>query len=260
MPGEVANVICIKWGDKYHARDVNRLFAMLARNVHRHELRFICFTDDASGLLPEIEARPLPDIGVDDMDGIPPIYRKEVALCDDDLGGLRGQRVFFFDLDVVIIGGVDEMLEYPSADQFVIINDWNTRGDHVGQASCYSWVVGMLGFIREDFISRPREVVREFHTASQAYISHMVREKRGALHFWPERWCCSFKRHILPVWWKRAFIRTVIPDDAKLLVFHGDPKIEDAIAGRWSKKPVPIWKRLYKTIRPSPWIADYWHD
>ena len=55
-------ILCMKWGTLYGARDVNNL----ARGVRRHLARphrFICFTDDPSGLHPGIEALPLPDLG-----------------------------------------------------------------------------------------------------------------------------------------------------------------------------------------------------
>ena len=54
-------ILCMKWGTLYGARDVNNL----ARGVRRHLARphrFICFTDDPSGLHPGIEALPLPDL------------------------------------------------------------------------------------------------------------------------------------------------------------------------------------------------------
>ena len=52
-------ILTMKWGTLYSADDVNRLF----RQVRRHLIpphRFICFTDDARGLDPGIEAMPLP--------------------------------------------------------------------------------------------------------------------------------------------------------------------------------------------------------
>ena len=54
------SVVCMKWGDKYGAEYVNRLYNMVARNTTL-PFKFVCFTDNANGLLPEIESRPLPD-------------------------------------------------------------------------------------------------------------------------------------------------------------------------------------------------------
>lgn len=257
---DIANVICIKWGNAYGAEDVNRLHAMVRRNIHHHDLRFFCFTDDSEGFHPDIHVRALPIVHLEDPRDLKHIYRKEVGLCDDDLGDLHDERVLFFDLDVIITGELDSMIAYPKDDEFVIINDWNTIGDHVGQATCYSWRVGTLGHIKADFESRPKEVIRHYHTSSQGYLSAMVRKTIGPLKFWPDEWCRSFKFHALPVWYKRPFVAPELPEKTKVLAFHGHPKIEDAILGRWSPKKPPFYKRVYKTILPSPWIKQYWYN
>jgi hypothetical protein len=255
-----AHIVTIKWGTKYPARDVNILYAAIARNLTRHTLHFHCFTDNIDGLHPAILTHPLPTIHVDPAD-LKYVYRKEVGLCDDDLGGLRGQRVLFFDLDVLITDGLDALLEYPQGDEFVIINDWNSKGSHVGQASCYSWVIGTLGYIKADFESRPKEVVAQYFTASQEYLSAKVIARYGELTFWPEGWCRSFKKHALPPWYLRAFKQPTLPTGCKVLAFHGDPKIEDALHGKWNEEKGIAWyKRFYKTIRPSLWIAEYWRE
>jgi hypothetical protein len=259
MPGTAqANIICIKWGDLYNSQDVNRLYAMVRRNVQSHELRFYCFTDNAEGLHPNIYARPIPEIRPAGDAPIKNIYRK-LALCDDDLGGLGGQRVLFLDLDVLVVDELDTMLAWPQGDDFVIINDWHTPGTRVGQASCFSWRVGTLGQIKSDFESRPGNIIEQYHTACQRYLSDMVRATHEGLHFWPERWCKSFKFHALPPWWARPFQTPQLPEGVKVLAFHGEPKMVDALNGRWSERAQPVYKRLYKTIRPAHWIASHWH-
>lgn len=254
-----ANIICIKWGDAYGAVDVNRLYAMCARNLHRHQLAFYCFTDNGKGLNPAIHVHPLPEMKLENPADLRNSYGKEAGLCDDNLGGLNGQRVMFFDLDVVITGSLDEMVEYPKDDDFIIINDWNTKGDHVGQASCYSFRVGTLGDIKKTFEASPKEIVKKYGTAAQEFLSDEVAKRFGPLKFWPEIWCKSFKKHALPVWYKRAFTPATLPEGAKVLAFHGHPKIPEAIIGRWEDR-VPLHKRLYKTIKPAPWLLDYWRE
>jgi len=265
----VVHVICIKWGTMYGATDVNRLRAMVRRFTKRHEVLFHCFTEDACGLDPAVIVHPLPELEIGPERHPEAVailarrnlaYRKEAALCIDDLGGLTGQRVLFFDLDVVLVDDIDGFYEFPVDDQFVIINDWNTSGDHVGQASCYSWVVGTLGVVKRYFEEHPLEVITTFGTASQEYLSARVILMHGGLVFWPEAWCRSFKKHCLPPWYRRPFSTPNMPRGAKLLAFHGVPKPEDAIAGRWGRRPIPLLKRVYKTIQPSPWLREYWDE
>lgn len=254
---DIHNVICIKWGTSYPAEYVNRLYRMVARNT-TYQFKFYCFTDDAEGLCPEVIPKPMTVLNV------PPeenkySYKKEAGLCDDNLGDLGGQRVFYFDLDIVIVDNIDCFFDYPKDKDFVIINDWNTKGDHVGQASCYSWVVGELGYVKEYFEKHPREVTDKFFTASQEFLSAMILERYGKLNFWPDSWCRSFRFHCLPKGIWRHFRIATIPPKAKILVFHGSPNPHEAIEGIWSSvKKIPFWKRLYKSVKPTPWIKDYW--
>ena len=45
---------------------VNCLFAGVKRNLQR-EFRFLCFTDNADDLVPDIEINPLPDFDVPEL-------------------------------------------------------------------------------------------------------------------------------------------------------------------------------------------------
>lgn len=263
------NVICIKWGTAcYHAKDVNNLCSMIKRNTS-YEIDFYCFTEHPEGLREDVIVKPLPTFenvkkGEEEY-ALKYAYRKEAALCDDHLGGLTGQRVFFFDLDSLIVGNLDEFFDYPKGDRFYIINDWHTRGNHVGQASCYSWVVGTLGFVKKYFEDHPKEVVDRFYTASQEYLSSKVIEKYGPLNFWPDNWFKSFRFHCLPFPLFRYFLTPKIPNvpGLKMIAFHGLPGLEDAIKGIWCSNPEDRkyprgYKKLYKHVKPCPWILDYW--
>jgi hypothetical protein len=259
MAKEKVNVICIKWGTKYYHKDVNNLYRMVKRNTS-FDINFYCFTDNKKGLLKDITAKPLPKMNMKKED-CKYVYQKEAGLCDDNLGGLKGQRVLFLDLDTLIVDNIDEFFTLPKDDEFYIINDWHSKGNHIGQASCYSWRVGTLGYVKEYFEKNHKECIEKFYTASQAYLSSKVIERYGNLNFWPAKWCKSFRFHALPIGILRGLITPKIPAEAKVLAFHGDPKIEDAIIGVWggSGKQSAKWKKLiYKKLRPTPWIKDYW--
>lgn len=256
------HVICIHWGDAYGAEDINKLHSMVRRNSSL-PLNFHVFSDTApQGLSPVIKVHPEPGLN------IPQVinrfsYRKEAGLCDDQLGGLNGQRVFFFDLDVVITGNLDELFRYPEGDGFYIINDWNTRGNHVGQASCYSFVVGQLGYIKSAYEAEPERFQKQYGTASQEYLSAKVIERYGKLNFWPDDWCRSFRFHILPHSLLRWLQTPRRPrPGTKLIAFHGRPDIRDAIAGTWGKpgdvKAAKGLKKFYKHCKPTAWIPEYW--
>jgi hypothetical protein len=258
------NIICILWGQKYTEIDVNRLFGMIQRNTS-HDIDFHLFSDEAlPDLHPAIIRHPEPAKN-EAIYHASYNYRKEAALCDNSLGDLSGQRVFFFDLDVVIMDNLDDLFSYPEGDQFYIINDWNSRGNKVGQATCYSFVVGTLGYVKDYFEANPEAIIKEFGTASQEYLSKQVIKEFGKLNFWPESWCQSFRFHCLP--W--GFLRHLkIPrkpsSETKVLAFHGHPDLNDAIHGTWGKpgdrKAAHGWKKLYKRCLPTPWVSELWKD
>ncbi len=233
---------------------------MSRRHIHRHSLDFVCFTEDPADLHPGIRIEPLPSFSFPYPADLKQGYRKEAALCDDALAGLRGRHVLFLDLDVLITDEIDTMVDFAVNHDFVIINDWRSPGDRVGQASCYAWKVGTLGYVKRDFESRPRDIVARYGTACQEYLSDKIIERDGHLTFWPDPWCRSFKVHALPHWTVRRWVRPRPPAGVKVLAFHGAPKIDHACQGRWTDKPLPWHQTVYKTIQPAPWIAEHWHD
>ena len=237
---------------------------MIERNTS-YSLDLHLFSDEKLPTLSQkITKHPTPKLHTD-ADHKKYAYRKEAALCDDNLGNLRGHRVFFFDLDVLITGNLDELFNYPKNDEFYIIKDWNTTNGKVGQASCYSFVIGTLGFVKKNFEENAISVMEKYGSASQEYLSAMVTEKFGKLNFWPDSWFKSFRFHCLPIGPLRHFKQpNPPPQGAKVIAFHGFPDIESARIGRWfprgiGSKSDRSWKKLYKACKPTKWIDSYWH-
>jgi len=74
--------------------------------------------------------------------------------------------------------------------------------------------------------------------------------------FWPSSWCASFKHSLLPKWPFNFFKTPKLPIDTKIVAFTGKPDQDEALIGKWPVKST--WKKLYKHVRPTPWIADHW--
>lgn len=251
---DIKNVICIKWGDRYSSKSVNRLYRTVLKNT-KYEINFFCFTDNAKDLDKDIIVKSLPILK--NLEKINcDIYLKEVGLCDNNLGNMNRQRVLYFDLDTVIVDNIDSFFDLPKDDEFYIIKDWNSIGSRVGQASCYSWVIGTIGFIKDFFEENYDEVYRKFLTASQEYLSDKVIEKYNKLNFWPKDWCKSFKFHCLPtplIPFLRRMKMAKIPKGAKIICFHGAPKASDAANGVWPETNL-IKRFFYKHLKPVNWI------
>jgi hypothetical protein len=229
----------MKWGDRYDAVYVDRLFAMVARNLSRAH-RFVCLTDDPRGIRPEVECCPLPAIELADA---PPHsgWRKLscLALSLDDLD----RQVLFLDLDLVIVSGIDCLFDLPGA--FCIIENWTQLGRGVGNSSVFRFQAGAHRGVLERFCADPARIIRSFPN-EQTYLSQSV----GEVTFWPESWCRSFKHDCLPVRPLRSFRQARIPVDAKIIVFHGDPKPPDAARG--------LWPKSLTGLRAVRWVDEYW--
>ena len=57
------NVVCMKWGTKFSPNYVNILASRVKKNL-AGDYRFVCFTDDPTGLREDVETRPLPEMSV----------------------------------------------------------------------------------------------------------------------------------------------------------------------------------------------------
>lgn len=107
-------VTCFKWFDPsyrwnklylHDALHVNRLRAAVARNLKMpHE--FVCITDDAEGIDDDIRIVPL----WDDHAHMGMNYRR-LKMYSSEMKDLIGPRFINFDLDIVVCGPLDPLLE-----------------------------------------------------------------------------------------------------------------------------------------------------
>ena len=111
------NIICMKWGDKFSAKYVNRLYGMVERNLSS-KFRFVCFTDNGDGIRDEVEIQNLPELDL--PPGAPERGWRKLTVFKKNFGGLTG-KTLFLDLDVVIVGSLDSFLTHPG--EFLIAHD-----------------------------------------------------------------------------------------------------------------------------------------
>ena len=253
-----ASIVCMKWGKKYGPEYVNRLYDMIKRNISR-PFRLVCYTDSADGIIPEVEVHDLPPFNpVTRKGNIMGAYRKK-TLCRADLEGFEtGERFLFLDLDVVIMDNIDEMFDYKPEKDFVICYNWTRGKGKIGNSSVTMIRVGPLQYLVDDLEKDFDRYRDKYKTASQEYMSAKVIEKYGELTFWPDAWCKSFQLHSMPKKWQRLFKSPAPPPQGtQILIFHGAVNPPDAIKGIWPGK-VPFWKKWYKTVKPTPWLENYW--
>jgi hypothetical protein len=239
-------VICMKWGRAYGADYVNKLYSMASRNTSR-PLRFVCFTDEAAGLLPEIEILPLPHVALPESHRWKP-WRK-IALWQPQLSDLRGD-VLFLDLDVVVTASIDPFFDFRPDETYCVIENWTQPGSGIGNTSVFRLRVGSHAEVYDALMGDPEGTVRKFRN-SQTFVSRTI----SSTAFWPAEWCVSFKHSLMPHWPLNLVRSAPFPDGARVTCFTGHPNPDEARDGIW---PAAWYKRIRKHVRPTPWIAEHW--
>ena len=238
------NIICMKWGTKFPAEYVNKLYGMVKRNI-TVPFHFVCFTDDNNGIRPEVEVKTLPELDL--PKGIPERGWRKLTVFAENFGGLKG-KTLFLDLDVVIVDNIDDFFTAPG--DFLIAHDKRKPQKMEGNSSVFRFEIGkypqILSYFEENF-----EQVRQEVRHEQAYLSREM-HKLGELRFWPDEWVPSFKYRCAPSWILSWFEAPSIPKNAKIILFHGLPNPPEAIKG--------ISGKWYRHIQPSPWIEKYWKE
>lgn len=243
------NVICLKWGTRYPAAYTNELYRAVKKNTTR-SIRFICVTDDPTGLDEGIEAVDFPpNPGYNNW---PNIFSK-LAILQDGFANLQGPTLFL-DVDVVIMGNIDCFFDYMPGKNCIIHNwiEWHKtlfrKRPHIGNSSIFRFEGGKSGYIYETFLKEFDEANDQSkYPTEQAFLTHAMKE----VYWWPEEWARSFKRTCRPVFPLNLFVTPKKPD-TRILVFHGNPDPDQAVAGFDDGK-------LHHKVLPCSWISEYWN-
>lgn len=241
----------MKWGTRYGPEYVNRLYAM-ARHRTTGPLRFVCLTDGPEGVRAEVECHPCPEIDLPLPQRLWGWRKLNLFAPPERLFDLTGDWLYL-DLDVVVTGPLDDFFTFRPELGFVVMQNWTQPGKGIGNTSVYRFRVGADAYLLDNLLRDKDRLLREYRN-SQTYISRSVK----ALTFWPDAWCILFKTHCVPPWPARFWRSPGLPPTARVVAFPGQPDPHEAVAGHW---PVNNGlKRIYKFIRPAPWIARTWDE
>jgi hypothetical protein len=248
------NILCLKWGTRYGPHYVNILFKSVARHLSR-PFRFYCCTEDSRGLLEGIEVIPFPERppGFPAARAWPDVMAK-LCLTQDGFGGLKGPTLFL-DLDVAIMDSIDAFFDYQPGKNCIIHNwieshkTWFRKRPHIGNSSIFRFEAGSSGYIYEAFLREMDNALnRDLYATEQAFLTYAMKE----VYWWPEDWARSYKRHCRPVFPLNRWVSPKQPPGCRILVFHGRPDPDEAIAGFKGRKP-------HHHMKPAPWIGEHWH-
>lgn len=220
-------------------------------------VRFLCMTEDADGLHPDIEILDLPAepfsepmgeaLKVANRQGA---MRKVSLFKPGLIPDLRGP-VLGFDLDVVITGSLDDIFDMVPGD-VVMRHDWTEKrkGRPTGHGSVFRYDPTLHGFLYESLAANPYEEVERARGSEQRYTSHKAMEN-GAFTYIPDDWVVSFKYDCNP--FPGNYLRpAALPDGARVVCFHGHPKMPEALEGYRGS--------LIRYAKPTAWLQDHWVD
>ena len=246
--------ICLKYGTAYGPEYVNRLRAGLVRHSTM-PVRFLCMTDDAAGLGHGVEVLALPEEPFADrmeraLATAPKQGRlKKISLFRPGLLSGHAGPLLVFDLDVVIAGPVDDLWAYaPGA--VCMRREWrsSSRAPSLGHGSVERIDPDRHAYLYQAMADDPEEAVAFGGGSEQTYTSASA-DRAGDLRFFPDDWIASFKYDCRPPKPLNLFLTPRRPPEARVVCFHGRPKMEEAVAG---------YRAGLASTRPCRWLRDAW--
>jgi hypothetical protein len=263
-------VICINWGTKYGPRFINRLYAMVQRNI-TPPFTFTCFTDNRAGIRSEVLCEDLPPIDVE-----MPVVKKGIwpksRLWGPRLGNLSGP-VLFMDLDLVVVGSLDSFFTVGDPNDVILAPNPVRPLERLGQTSVFRFPVGKLVPMQERFRANPQQVA-EHYVYEQRFVT---REAPGGVSFFPNPWVRHFRYHCVPPFPLNYFIPPRLPKDARIVIFPGGILPEHVMAGGWrgsaGVSPLQHIKSVFTRqrkrgtfgylrhyVRPADWVGEHWRE
>lgn len=251
------NVICIRWGTMFGPEYVNRLRKAIVRNTAR-DVRFFCMTDDRTGFDPEVEAldlsnEPFLDVIAETQKKTPrrgPM--RKVTMFNPALVPDLNGPMLAMDLDVVVTGDVDALADYAPG-KVSMRRVWTTpsRMVGVGHGSVLKFEPERHSYLYENILRNTEEEVIKANGSEQSYTSYAAMDA-GDLEPFPDEWIVSFKYDCRPLRPLNLFQRPKLPHNARVVCFHGQPKMHEAVAGYRGD--------LFHRTLSVDWLTEAWSD
>ena len=226
-------VACVFWGDKFSEDYVYNLKSMVERNTTVPH-QFVCFSDR------ELE-------GIKTVKLIPGYegWWNKMQMFNTDFR--LGNRVVYLDLDTLIVGNIDWLLEYDG--MFMGIEDLGSVNEHQPelkgrlQSGVMSWDYRLNSHLWNRFTSSGES---QRYRGDGEYLNHIVPKYQR--DFIQKKYKGKLKSY------KYQVYSEGITDDLSIICFHGRPSIPQAM----TETVTTGWKNSGKTYEPQDWIKDYW--
>lgn len=218
------NIVCVKNGSQYGAEYVEILADMVLRNLNKtHRLKFHCFTNDDVEFSEHIQKKPLPE----NLQG----WCAKMYLFKDGLFP-DGEQVVYIDLTTVITSGLDDIFKYEG--DFAVLRDFY-HPERL-QPAFMSWKTNTLGYVWDRYVEAGYPSVDDM-----TWINANVPKADILQDLFPDSFV-SYKVHC----------KNGIPRGAKVVKFHGFPKMGDFVNEYAMKDGFPVME--YR----APWLENIW--
>lgn len=226
-------VACVFWGDKFSEDYVYNLKSMVERNTTVPH-QFVCFSDR------ELEGIKTVKL----ISGYQGWWNK-MQMFNTDFR--LGNRVVYLDLDTLIVGNIDWLLEYDG--MFMGIEDLGAVNEHQPelkgrlQSGVMAWDYRLNSHLWNRFTSSGES---QRYRGDGEYLNHIVPKYQR--DFIQKKYKGKLKSY------KYQVYSEGITDDLSIICFHGRPSIPQAM----TETITTGWKNSGKTYEPQDWIKDYW--
>lgn len=215
------NIVCFKWGTKFSAEYVNKLYNAVCRNITVPH-NFICFTENPEEV--ECDTRPFLS-NLSTWWYIIGLFNKEHGFKD---------KVLYMDLDTVITGNIDHIISLDA--NFAITEDfYRPKGL---QTTFIMWKPERYFYLYDKLCTLlPNNPSAHFMGGTNGFVERFISREEVTLFQdeFPEEFI-SYKVHIRDI--KRSR-RNSLPGDlntAKVICFHGKPMPHEMRNLKWMKE------------------------
>jgi hypothetical protein len=234
----ISSVVVFKWSKPgyrttYTAEHVNTAYSMVRRHYSK-PVRFICITDDATGISPDVEVFPLWDhfreLKNPTWSWGPACYPR-LYTYSKEFKHIAGERFVCMDLDVAAAASLDPL--WDRDEDFVIYASTTARGHYNG--SMWMMTAGCRSQVWEDFDpeTSPKLANAAGNRGSdQGWIQYRL--GKGEATWTVKDGVYGYRTDL-------RLKNRQCPADARLIIFHGEPK-------PWSPR----------AHRASPWIREHY--
>ena len=280
-------VVCMKWGTLFNATYVNVLFNAVKANCPSLD-QFICITEDATGIHPDVKIQPIPDMPIDASyyaAGAWPklgLFKKGVLPTNS--------RILFIDLDMMICGNLGRFFEVgedfhacgdstwgapPKTGRPFFYTAYKMRREaskvakkkqeaqklgfgndlippNTMGSQIFAFNGDHLNYVYDEFVANASRA-RALHINEQHFLERCLKLWKP----WPQGWVIHYKYNLRKPLIKDIFEHpSAPPASASVLSFSGRPRPHE-LATRWTSSLAEFPHVRFGRVR---WFSEYWNS